>query len=148
MPQASSESGSRRSREIERLKAAIFALGDSSTLSKPLQEVFRASQVRASVPLIQDSFKFFLAKKRAQRAREQKVVHETEVVQGAARLAKVMAEAAIAQTPLCSVPTGFSPCDSNRRQGTWMGGGPPRFERHPIHSHFQCSGRANAIVVK
>ena len=66
------------------------------------------------------------------RAHEQKAVYETEVVEGEARLAKLMAEAAIAQThpvvlPQVSAPTIIP----NDAQGTWMDGGLPRFEDIP-----------------
>ena len=126
------------------MKAAISALGESSTLSKPLQEALRAAKVRASVPPIQervDSCKLFLerAKKRVHRAQEvidraheQKAVCETEVAEGEARLAKVMAEAATAQTPPVVLPQVSAPTIiPNDVQGTWMGGGPHRFEDIP-----------------
>ena len=92
--------------EIERLQAAIGALGDSTALVKPVQEAFRVAQARASVPPIQErvgSCKLFLerAKNRVQRAQEvtyraceQKVLYEAEVVEGEERLAKLVAEAA------------------------------------------------------
>ena len=130
--------------EIERLKAAISALGESSMLSKPLREALRAAQVRASVPPIQervDSCKLFLerARKRVHRAQEvidraheQKVVYETEVAEGEARLAKLMAEAAFVQTPPVVLPQVSAPTIiPNDAQGTWMCGGPPRFEDIP-----------------
>ena len=113
-------------------------------LSKPLQEALRAAQVRASVPPIQervDSCKLFLerARKRVHRAQEvidraheQKAVYETEVAEGEARLAKLMAEAAFAQTPPVVLPQVSAPTIiPNDAQGTWMGGGPHRFEDIP-----------------
>ena len=95
--------------EIERLQAAIAALGDS-TLVKPLQEALRVAQTRASVPIHErvDSCKLFLerAKKRVQRAQEvidrvweHKVLYEAEVVEGEERLAKLVAEAAASNHP-------------------------------------------------
>ena len=75
--------------EIQRLQAAIAALGDSTALVKPLQEALPVAQARASVPPSQervDSCKLFLerAKKREviDRACEQKALYEAEVVEG------------------------------------------------------------------
>ena len=91
--------------EIQRLQAAIAALGDSTALVKPLQEALRVAQARASVHPIQervDSCKLFLerAEKRVQRAQEvidraceQRALYDAEVVEGEARLAKLEAEA-------------------------------------------------------
>ena len=161
--QASRESCSRCGREIERLQAAIAVLGESTTLVKPLQEALRVAQTRASVPPIQervDSCKLFLerAKKRVQRAQEvidraceQKVLYEAEVVDGEERLAKLVAEAANIQSPPVVVPqvselqaridalvverdalrSGHGIHVPAPVQGTWMGCGPPRFEDIP-----------------
>ena len=150
--------------EIERLQAAIAALGDSTTLVKPLQESLRVAQTRASVPPIQervDSCKLFLerAKKRVQRAQEvidkaceQKVLYEAEVVEGEERLAKLVAEAANIQSPPVVAPqvselqaridalvverdalrSGHGIPVPAPAQGAWMGCGPPRFEDIPI----------------
>ena len=100
--------------EIQRLQAAITALGDSTALVKPLQEALRAAQTEASVLPVQErveSCKLFLerARKRVQRAQEvidraceQKALYEAEVVEGEARLAKLEAEAANVPTSVLS----------------------------------------------
>ena len=97
--------------EIERLKAAIAALGDSTAHANPLKEALRVAPARASVRPVEErveSCKFFLerAKKRVERAqavvdraREQKALYEAEVAEGEARYAKLLAEAAIVDAP-------------------------------------------------
>ena len=130
--------------EIERLKVAISALGRVVDALKTSARSLRAAKVRASMPPIQERgilASSFLegAKKRVHRAQEvidraheQKAVYETEVAEGEARLAKLMAEAAIAQTPPVVLPQVPPPTViPNDAQGTWMGGGPPRFEDIP-----------------
>ena len=89
--------------EIQRLQAAIAALGDSTGVFSTLQEALRVAQPRASVLPIQervDSCKLFLerAKKRVQRAQEvidraceQRALCEAEVVEGEAWLANLVA---------------------------------------------------------
>ena len=97
--------------EIERLKAAIAALGDSTAHANPLKEALRVAQARASARPVEErveSCKLFLerARKRVERAQavvdraqEQKALHEAEVVEGEARYAKLLAEAAIVDVP-------------------------------------------------
>ena len=96
-----------RSGRSSRLQAAIAPLGDLTAFVKPLQEALRVVQARASVPPIQervDSCKLFLerAKKRVQRAQEvidRVCEQKAEVVEGEARLAKLVTEAANKKAP-------------------------------------------------
>ena len=93
------------------MKAAIAALGDSTAHANPLKEALRVAQARASVrPVVErvESCKLFLerARKRVERAQavvdraqEQKALYEAEVVEGEAKYAKLLAEAATVDVP-------------------------------------------------
>ena len=90
--------------EVERLQGAIVALGESNLVSVPLEEAIPGARAKSKVPAVNErveACKCFIerAKKRIVRteavlakAHEQKLIFESELRDGEARLLQLQAE--------------------------------------------------------
>ena len=137
--QSSAKSPAQKSPSRGDRKASMSALGDSSTLSKPLQEALRAAQVRSVWIRASSSWNVprngCIARRRSSTERASKKWRSTQRLRGRSEACQAHGRGRNCPDTPCCVPTGFSPCeDSNRRPRNVDGWWSLLFRRHPTHT--------------